>query len=64
MATVNSAHALGMKGRIGELTPGTLADLIAISAAGGGRDVYDTVLNHVGPVHASIIDGRWVIPSH
>jgi cytosine/adenosine deaminase-related metal-dependent hydrolase len=64
MATVNGARALGMQGRIGELSPGALADLIAIPAAGEGRDVYETVLDHAGPVHASIIDGRWAYPSH
>ena len=61
MATVNGARALGMKGRIGELSAGAYADLIAIPA-GKGRDNYETVLDHAGPVHAGMIDGRWVIP--
>jgi cytosine/adenosine deaminase-related metal-dependent hydrolase len=64
MATVNGARALGMQGRIGELTPAALADLIAIPGGGEGNDAYETVLDHTGPVHASIIDGHWVIPSH
>jgi cytosine/adenosine deaminase-related metal-dependent hydrolase len=64
MATVNGARALGMKGRIGELAPDALADLIAIPATGGGGNVYENVLDHAGPVHASMIDGRWVYPSH
>jgi cytosine/adenosine deaminase-related metal-dependent hydrolase len=64
MATVNGARALGMKGQIAELSPGALADLIAIPAARGDKDVYETVLDHTGPVHASIIDGRWAQPSH
>jgi cytosine/adenosine deaminase-related metal-dependent hydrolase len=64
MATVNGACALGMKGRIGELTPGALADLITIPATGDGTDIYETVLHHAGPVHASVIGGRWVHPSH
>jgi cytosine/adenosine deaminase-related metal-dependent hydrolase len=61
MATVNGARALGMKGRIGELSAGAFADLIAIPA-GKGRDTYETVLDHTGPVPAGMIDGRWVIP--
>jgi len=64
MATVNGARALGRKGQIGELSPGAFADLIAIPADRGNRSVYETVLGHTGPVHASMIDGRWVIPSH
>lgn len=63
MATVNGALALGMKGRIGELIPGAFADLIAIPAEGGSRKAYETVLDHAGPVHASMIDGRWVVPA-
>ncbi len=64
MATVNGARALGRKGQIGELSAGAFADLIALPAVSGGKDVYEAVLGHAGPVHASMIDGRWVIPSH
>ena len=63
MATVNGARALGMKGRIGELIPGALADLIAIPAAGASKDAYETSLGHVGSVHAAMIDGHWVMPA-
>jgi hypothetical protein len=38
--------------------------LIARPAATGGKDVYEAVLELAGPVHASMIDGRWVIPAH
>ncbi len=62
MATVNGARALGRRGQIGELRPDALADLIAIPASGKHEDIYETVLAHVGPVQASMIDGRWVIP--
>jgi cytosine/adenosine deaminase-related metal-dependent hydrolase len=64
MATVNGARALGRKGQMGELSVGAFADLIALPAATGGKDVYEAVLEHAGPVHASMIDGRWVIPAH
>ncbi len=63
MATVNGARALGRKGQMGELSVGAFADLIALPAATGGKDVYEVVLEHAGPVHASMIDGRWVIPA-
>ena len=62
LATVNGARALGLAGKVGELTPGTTADLIAIPAAGHSHDAYETVLDHKGSVSASMIDGRWAIP--
>jgi cytosine/adenosine deaminase-related metal-dependent hydrolase len=62
MATVNGARALGMGGQIGELSRDVFADLIAIPAAGNSEDIYETVLAHTGPVSASMIDGRWMIP--
>jgi len=62
MATINGARALGLKGQIAEFCPDALADLIAIPDAGKKKDVYETVLDHAGPVHASMIDGRWIIP--
>jgi aminodeoxyfutalosine deaminase len=62
MTTINGARALGMSRQIGELSPDSFADLIAIPGAGSQGDVYETVLDHAGPVHASMIDGRWVIP--
>ena len=62
MATINGARALGLKGQIGELCPDAFADLIAIPDAGRKKDVFEAVLDHAGPVHASMIDGRWIIP--
>jgi cytosine/adenosine deaminase-related metal-dependent hydrolase len=62
MATINGARALGLKGQIGEFCPDAFADLIAIPDAGKKKDVFETVLDHAGPVHASMIDGRWIIP--
>jgi len=62
MATINGARALAMSGQIGELSPGSFADLIVIPATDKNEDAYETLLNHVGPVSGSMIDGRWVIP--
>ena len=62
MATINGARAIGRNGQIGELSAGALADLIAIPFPGKKDDVYETVLEHAGLVHASMIDGRWIIP--
>ena len=62
MATVNGARALGLAGQIGELSQKALADLIAIPARTETKDACAAVLAHAGPVSASMIDGRWVVP--
>lgn len=59
MVTINAARALGLPGKIGALTPGSRADLIAIPSA--GENPIETILQHRGPVTASMIDGRWAI---
>lgn len=59
MATVNAAKALGQQGQLGQLTPGARADFIAVPCAGSVRRLYQTVLDHQGPVVGSMINGRW-----
>lgn len=62
MATVNGARALGLKGKIGELSPGAYADVIALPFSGKTANVYDAIVHHAGGVSASLIEGRWAIP--
>lgn len=62
MATINGARALGQGGQIGELSEKAFADLIAVSSTAAKTDAYEAVINHTGPVAASMIEGRWVIP--
>ena len=62
MATINSARALGLAGKAGELSPGALADAIAIPFRGRLAHVHEAVLQHSGNVAASMIAGRWAIP--
>ncbi|MBM3901258.1 MAG: amidohydrolase family protein [Verrucomicrobia bacterium] len=59
--TVHGARALGVDGRLGELSPGALADLIAIPHSGAVEDAVEAVVNHGGCVSASLIDGEWAI---
>jgi cytosine/adenosine deaminase-related metal-dependent hydrolase len=62
MATLNGARALGQAGKIGELSPRALADLIAIPFHGKAAQTHDAVLAHTGFVAAGMINGRWIIP--
>jgi cytosine/adenosine deaminase-related metal-dependent hydrolase len=61
MATVNGALALGMEGRIGELTRGACADLIVLPGAARIADVHEMILGHTGKVFASMIRGEWTL---
>jgi cytosine/adenosine deaminase-related metal-dependent hydrolase len=61
MATVNGAHALGRKGRFGELTSAASADLIVLPFTGSFPDVYESILHHSGDVLASMIEGQWAL---
>ncbi len=62
MATVNGARALGLAGKIGELTKNSFADLIALPFAGKISHATETAVAHSGNVSASLIEGRWAIP--
>ena len=62
MATLNGARALGMQGRIGELSENAMADLIAVPFTADCADVFEATVHHVGDVAASMIDGEWVRP--
>jgi len=61
MATVNGARALGMAGEIGELRPGTLADLIAIPFEGKPGESWEAVVQFRGELAISMIDGEWAV---
>ena len=59
MATQNGAKALGMAGQIGDLSPGSLADMIALPFSGGIDNAFEmlTSLAH-GRVFFAMIDGK------
>ena len=58
----NGARALGHAGKLGELSPGSRADLVVLPVSRLGRDPYATALSHTGPVGAVMINGRWIQP--
>lgn len=61
MATLNPARALGLGGKLGELRPGTRADLIAVPLPNRVEDIFTALVHHPGPIAASLIEGRWAI---
>jgi cytosine/adenosine deaminase-related metal-dependent hydrolase len=62
MATVNGAKALGLEGRVGEISEYALADLIAVPFAEAPHQVAEALTHGQAHVVASMIAGRWVIP--
>jgi cytosine/adenosine deaminase-related metal-dependent hydrolase len=58
MATINPAKAIGMGGRLGEISPGAEADLIAIPFSGPVEHLHETVLAHPGPVGWMMVGGQ------
>jgi cytosine/adenosine deaminase-related metal-dependent hydrolase len=62
MATLNGARALGQPGRLGQLSSGALADLIALPLVVKPGHATDAVLEYRGAVAASMIDGQWAVP--
>jgi cytosine/adenosine deaminase-related metal-dependent hydrolase len=61
MATINGARALDLAGKVGELSGGAFADIIAIPFSGKISAAADAVVNFSGPVRASMIGGSWAI---
>jgi cytosine/adenosine deaminase-related metal-dependent hydrolase len=62
MATTGSARALSRAGTVGELAAGAFADLIVLRSPAKRTQAAEAVLEHRGPVAASMIGGAWVIP--
>jgi cytosine/adenosine deaminase-related metal-dependent hydrolase len=58
MAAINGARALGLSGQVGELAAGSYADMIAIPYSGPAEKTCEAILDHRGPVMASIIGGK------
>jgi cytosine/adenosine deaminase-related metal-dependent hydrolase len=61
MATVNGARALGRAGQLGQLSPGAAADIIALRVTAKSGRISAAVLEHQGPVAASMIGGEWAV---
>jgi cytosine/adenosine deaminase-related metal-dependent hydrolase len=62
MATMDGSRALGRQDSIGSISPGAMADLIALKCTGKTNRVHEAVLEHSGPVFSSMINGEWALP--
>jgi len=66
-ATENGAAALGLKGRVGRIAEGQLADLVLVQAgtAAGLATTpgLDVLVQHAGPEHVAsvMVGGKWVM---
>jgi cytosine/adenosine deaminase-related metal-dependent hydrolase len=58
-ATQNPARALGLKGVVGELCTGSLADLAVIPFSGPYGAIEEATASHEGDVGGTMIGGRW-----
>ena len=56
--TVNPARALHRRGQLGQLTPGALADLIAVPVSGSLGSVHEEIVHHNRPISWTMIDGQ------
>ena len=61
MATMNGARALGWAGKVGEISTGAFADMVAIPFAGSVAGAFGAVVEHTGPL-AVMLDGHWEVP--
>jgi 5-methylthioadenosine/S-adenosylhomocysteine deaminase len=69
MATMGGAQALGWEEQIGSLTPGKLADLIALDLTEigwgpkGAQDLYTAIVYAISGMHVTdvMVDGRWLL---
>jgi len=55
--TRNSARAIGQAGRLGEISDGSAADLIALPYSGSPADAAEAIVHHARPVEWVMIGG-------
>jgi cytosine/adenosine deaminase-related metal-dependent hydrolase len=58
MVTRRPARALGLSGKLGEITPGAHADLIGVSFDGAPQDALEAIVQNRQPVSWMLVDGK------
>jgi cytosine/adenosine deaminase-related metal-dependent hydrolase len=58
MVTRRPARAIGLPGKLGELSPGAHADLIAVPFEGGSAEALEAVVENRSPIEWSLVEGR------
>jgi cytosine/adenosine deaminase-related metal-dependent hydrolase len=56
--TVNPARALRRRGQLGQITPGALADLIAVPISGNLATLHEEIVQYERPIPWLMIDGQ------
>lgn len=60
LATCAGAAALGLAGEVGELSPGSAADLITLPFSAPLSSAPDAIVGHSGSVGSSMVAGQWI----
>jgi imidazolonepropionase-like amidohydrolase len=58
--TVNPARALRRRDQLGKITPGALADLIAVPTSGNLSEVHEEIVHYDRSISWMMIDGQIV----
>jgi len=61
MVTLNPARALGLRGKVGELSNNSYADIIGLPFKGKLSEIHEAVVHYHGPVVLNAIRGQWAI---
>ena len=60
LATRAGAAALGLAGEVGELSPGSAADLITLPFSAPLSSAVEAIVGHSGSVGSSMVAGQWI----
>lgn len=59
LVTVNAARALGMEGKVGQISPEAFADVITLQYDGRSSELYEWMCHERPTVSSLMLDGHW-----
>ena len=62
MVTLHPAKAIGLGGKLGEISAGAAADLIALPHVGSLKNLPEAILNHRGQLDWTLVAGKRIRP--